>query len=93
MTIKCRGPAWLVQTDTITLFEPERNPSPTTTPDGELLFGGEDDRNTPPLVIPLGYLDGNKVWKGADGNEWVYDKKKFRWVNVAGPAARGRMSR
>ena len=36
--------------------------------------------NTPPTPVPVMYLDGRQVWKGADGSIWRFNSHKSKWI-------------
>jgi hypothetical protein len=48
-----------------------------------------EDENQPPLPVPPEYEDGRKGWTAPDGNLFVWNKDKQKWVHVSGPKRRG----
>lgn len=86
LSVSCRSSAFLITLNTITAFEPET----PRTEDDELVLADEPDYNTPPIPAPAEYIDSNKLWTGRDGNQWRFNNRTGKWVNVSGPVTRGR---
>jgi hypothetical protein len=99
-TVTCREPAFLVQLDTVSAFEPpfDSPPRPFNTAQD---IPDHVDRAKPPTPPPEQFWDGRMSYRveTADGWEYVYRWKDDhkpprgvtgRWVLVAGPPERSR---
>lgn len=93
--IRCRVPCVSITLDSITPFEPHvtvKDDGMILDSDGTPVFSGTHGLNPdqPPVPCPQEYRGGEKVWTGADGDQWKFNPRTGKWVNVAGPVERGR---